>query len=116
MRPLLFFLSLHGLSPQALALCLSQTRRSISVASLRKPNITLALSDIIQVTSAALNKAVNGARTINQFDGQTYEFVATLYSEMADFDRINNQTQYQDFLEQAFAQTQQERPNFSDSH
>jgi hypothetical protein len=70
--------------------------------------------------------------TLNQFDGmslpvsgnayiaepkltgQTYEFVATLYTEMAQFDMITNQTQYEDVLQQSFSRTQQTRPNFAD--
>ncbi|KAJ7351404.1 hypothetical protein DFH08DRAFT_935093 [Mycena albidolilacea] len=91
-----------------------RARSSISESSWRKPNVTQSLADLIDIASAALAKAIDGVSTINQFDGQTYEYVATLYCEMAQFDMITNQTQYEIFLQQSFSRTQQARPNFAD--
>ncbi|KAJ7351409.1 hypothetical protein DFH08DRAFT_1078428 [Mycena albidolilacea] len=98
-----------------------RARSSISESSWRKPNVTQSLADLVDIASAALTKAVDGVNTLNQFDGmslpvsgQTYEFVATLYTEMAQFDMITNQTRYEDVLQQSFSRTQQTRPNFAD--
>ncbi|KAJ7798538.1 hypothetical protein B0H14DRAFT_3492427 [Mycena olivaceomarginata] len=93
-----------------------RARSSISESSWRKPNVTQSLADLIDIASAALAKAIDGVSTINQFDGQTYEYVATLYCEMAQFDMITNQTQYENILQQSFSRTQQTRPNFADEH
>ncbi|KAJ7798540.1 hypothetical protein B0H14DRAFT_32672 [Mycena olivaceomarginata] len=91
-----------------------RARSSISESSWRKPNVTRSLADLVDIASAALTKAIDGVNTLNQFDGQTYEVVATLYTEMAQFDMITNQTQYEDVLQQSFSRTQQTRPNFAD--
>ncbi|KAF8183253.1 hypothetical protein K438DRAFT_1599821 [Mycena galopus ATCC 62051] len=80
---------------------------------LQKPNVTQSLPDLISIASAALEKAITGASTVSQFDGQTFEVVATLYAEMAELDMITNQTQYEDTLQQDFSTTQETRPNFS---
>ncbi|KAJ6452642.1 hypothetical protein C8R45DRAFT_1223443 [Mycena sanguinolenta] len=92
-----------------------RARNLVSESSWRKPDVAQSGSDLITLASAALGKAIDGLSTVNQFDGQTYEIVATLYSEMAEFDLITNQTQYQDTLQQSFSKTQETRPTFSDT-
>ncbi|KAJ7212750.1 hypothetical protein B0H12DRAFT_378246 [Mycena haematopus] len=95
-----------ALSSESIAVLILRARNLVSESSWRKPNITQPLPDLITIASAAMEKAINGSSTINQFDGQTYEFVATMYSEMAEIDLITNQTQYEDILQQSFSQTQ----------
>ncbi|KAF7337356.1 Glycoside hydrolase family 76 protein [Mycena sanguinolenta] len=92
-----------------------RARTVVSESAWRKPNITQTLPDLINTASAALVKAVNGASTADQFNGQTYENVATTYSEMAEFDMLTNQTQYEESLQQSFSRTQETRPNFEDT-
>ncbi|KAJ7879404.1 hypothetical protein B0H13DRAFT_2543625 [Mycena leptocephala] len=85
------------------------------LTSLRKPNVTQSRGDLIAIASAALKKAIDGASRVSQFNGQTYEVFGTLYEEMAEFDAIENQTQYEDTLQQEFSATQQTRANFNDT-
>ncbi|KAJ6452629.1 hypothetical protein C8R45DRAFT_1040419 [Mycena sanguinolenta] len=92
-----------------------RARTVVSESAWRKPNITQPLSDLITTASAALVKAVNGASTADQFNGQTFEVVATTYFEMAEFDMLTNQTQYEESLQQSFSRTQEQRPNFQDT-
>ncbi|KAJ7740369.1 hypothetical protein B0H16DRAFT_1464932 [Mycena metata] len=83
-------------------------------SSWRKPTITQDPAERVSIASDALEKAIDNLSSVNQFDGQTYEVVGNVYSQMADFDRIANQTNHESSLQQFFAETQQTRPNFMD--
>ncbi|KAJ7618086.1 hypothetical protein FB45DRAFT_217545 [Roridomyces roridus] len=89
---------------------------TISTTGWRKPNVTLSNAARIGTAATALEKAIDNLPTTEQYDGQTYEFVATLFAEMADFDLITGQTVYQDTLNSLFAQTLGNRPLFSDQY
>ncbi|KAJ7617885.1 hypothetical protein FB45DRAFT_1034119 [Roridomyces roridus] len=80
----------------------------------QKPNVTLSTAARVGTAAIALEKAIDNLPTTQQYDGQTYEFVATLFSEMADFDHITGQTKYEDTLDSLFGQTLGNRSLFSD--
>ncbi|KAF8154352.1 hypothetical protein K438DRAFT_1987328 [Mycena galopus ATCC 62051] len=109
----LFWVFACALTSESLAVPTLRGRNLVSEAGWRKPNVTQSLPDLISIASAALERAITGASTVSQFDGQTFEVVATLYAEMAELDMITNKTQYEDTLQQDFSTTQETRPNFS---
>ncbi|KAF8183256.1 hypothetical protein K438DRAFT_1937574 [Mycena galopus ATCC 62051] len=116
MRPLtLLWVLGYGLSSKSIVLPTLRGRSVVSELSWRKPNVTQSLADVVNIASAALGKAINGASAVDQFDGQTYELVGFLYSEMAEFDMNTNQTQYEDTLQNSFSVTLETRPNFTDT-
>ncbi|KAJ6556448.1 hypothetical protein B0H19DRAFT_1029359, partial [Mycena capillaripes] len=98
---------------ESIALPTLQTR--IATSSWRKTDVLQSPAEIINITSAALEKAIDEAGLLKQFNGQMYEIFGTMFSEMAQFDAINNQTKYEDSLQQRFSQTQQTRANFGDT-
>ncbi|SJL17348.1 uncharacterized protein ARMOST_20898 [Armillaria ostoyae] len=46
--------------------------------------------------------------------GSSYDIPGTLYAQMAEFDRLTNQTKYKDMLKQYFALTESTKPGFLD--
>ncbi|KAK0433848.1 hypothetical protein EV421DRAFT_1993812 [Armillaria borealis] len=66
------------------------------------PNITSSKDDRIGVASAALEKAVSMLQSNGQFNDSTYDTPGRLYAQMAEFDRLTNQTKYKQTLKQYF--------------
>ncbi|KAJ7468995.1 hypothetical protein FB451DRAFT_1368658 [Mycena latifolia] len=96
------------------SIAFSAVRGAIVSSAWREPNVTMSLTDRLSTTEAALQKAVGVLNTTNQFNGQTYETVGRVYTQMAEFDKITSQRMYEDSLQQYFSQTAQVRANFSD--
>ncbi|KAK0443433.1 uncharacterized protein EV420DRAFT_1237537, partial [Desarmillaria tabescens] len=70
------------------------------------PNITSSKDDRISIASAALEKAISMLQPNGQFNvssDTTYETAGRLYAQMAEFDRLTNQTKYKQALKQCFA-------------
>ncbi|KAJ6491914.1 hypothetical protein C8R45DRAFT_1095984 [Mycena sanguinolenta] len=89
---------------------------SLVLSSWRKPNITTSLADRVSIAQAALDRAISGLSPDNNYDGAPWGITGLLFSQLADFDRITNQTMYHDKLTQLFAAAAGVggRTNFSD--
>ncbi|KAK0433872.1 hypothetical protein EV421DRAFT_1909779 [Armillaria borealis] len=74
------------------------------------PNITLSKDERIAIASAALDKAVSMLQSNGQFNDSAYDTPGRLYGQMAEFDRLTNQTKYKQTLHQCFALA--ESPNY----
>ncbi|KAJ7469022.1 hypothetical protein FB451DRAFT_1255579 [Mycena latifolia] len=86
----------------------------VASSSWRKPNITTSPADRVVYAGAAVEKGINMLGTDGQFDGEAYVTAGIFYSQMAEFDIVTNQRQYQDDLTQYFVLAQANRANFSD--
>ncbi|KAJ6489088.1 hypothetical protein C8R45DRAFT_1143600 [Mycena sanguinolenta] len=91
-----------GLTVQALSSGLSSAS-SLVLSSWRKPNITTSLADRVSIAQAALDRAISGISPDNQYDGAPWGITGLLFSQLADFDRITNQTMYHNKVTQLFA-------------
>ncbi|KAK0216400.1 hypothetical protein IW262DRAFT_1400023 [Armillaria fumosa] len=69
----------------------------------KNPNVTLSKDERIAITSAALEKAVSMLQPNGQFNDSAYDTPGRLYEQMAEFDRLMNQTKYKQTLRQCFA-------------
>ncbi|KAK0471202.1 hypothetical protein IW261DRAFT_1671194 [Armillaria novae-zelandiae] len=76
----------------------------------KNPNITLSTDERIAITRAALEKAVNMLQPNGKFNDSAYDTPGRLYGQMAEFDRLTNQTKYKQTLRQCFALA--ESPNY----
>ncbi|KAK0468894.1 hypothetical protein IW261DRAFT_1676897 [Armillaria novae-zelandiae] len=76
----------------------------------QNPNITLSTDERIAITRAALEKAVSMLQPNGQFNDSAYDTPGRLYGQMAEFDRLTNQTKYKQTLRQCFALA--ESPNY----
>ncbi|KAF9254082.1 hypothetical protein L218DRAFT_631459 [Marasmius fiardii PR-910] len=70
---------------------------SIDSSKWRKPVITSTVQDRIQIALAALKESIQTLSPDGQFVSKYYQS-GLLYSQMAEFDRISNQTLYKDKL------------------
>ncbi|PBK61062.1 hypothetical protein ARMSODRAFT_1025971 [Armillaria solidipes] len=76
----------------------------------KNPNITSSKDERIDIASAALEKAVSMLQPNGQFNDSAYDTPGRLYGQMAEFDRLTNQTKYKQTLQQCFALA--ESPNY----
>ncbi|KAK0201615.1 hypothetical protein DFS33DRAFT_1348775 [Desarmillaria ectypa] len=83
-------------------------------SSWRSPNVTTSESDRISIASAALDKTVGFLRSDGSFNDSAYGTPGMFYAEMAEFDRVTNQTKYKDVLKKYFPLIEQARPNYLD--
>ncbi|PBK86085.1 hypothetical protein ARMGADRAFT_999255 [Armillaria gallica] len=84
-------------------------------SSWRSPNITLSRDDRISIASSALEKAVSMLNQSNgQFSDGIYGAAGRLYAQMAEFDRLTNQTNYKDDLKKYFTLAESVKPDFLD--
>ncbi|PBK61081.1 hypothetical protein ARMSODRAFT_1025983 [Armillaria solidipes] len=81
--------------------------------SWKNPNITSSKDDRIKIASAALDKAVSMPQPNGQFDDSLYGTPGRLYGQMAEFDRLTNQTKYKQILKQGFALAEPVNSEFS---
>ncbi|KAK0222039.1 hypothetical protein IW262DRAFT_1377757 [Armillaria fumosa] len=77
-------------------------------SSWRSPNVTTSQDDRISIAGAALDK------TIGFVQNSAYGTPGMLYAQMAEFDRITNQTKYKDLLKKYFPLMEAVRPDFLD--
>ncbi|KAK0229435.1 hypothetical protein EDD85DRAFT_1026459 [Armillaria nabsnona] len=77
------------------------------------PNITSSKDERIAIASAALDKAVSMLQHNGQFNDSAYDTPGRLYGQMAEFDRLTNQTKYKQTLQQCFALAESVSPGFS---
>ncbi|KAK0216387.1 hypothetical protein IW262DRAFT_214172 [Armillaria fumosa] len=80
--------------------------------SWKNPNITLSKDDRIGIAGAALDKAVRMLQSNGQFNDSTYDIPGRLYAQMAEFDRLTNQTKYKETLKQYFVLAESVSPDF----
>ncbi|KAK0482988.1 hypothetical protein EDD18DRAFT_1112370 [Armillaria luteobubalina] len=81
----------------------------------KNPNITLSKEQRIGITSAALEKAIGMLQPNGQFNDSAYDTpgrLYTCYGQMAEFDRLMNQTEYKDTLRHCFALAESISPGF----
>ncbi|KAF8205423.1 hypothetical protein K438DRAFT_1579659, partial [Mycena galopus ATCC 62051] len=78
------------------------------------PNITISPTDRVGLAEAGVQKAISMLSPDAQFDGQSLAYAAQLYSQMAEFDMVTNQTKYADTLKQYFLEAPHRQSNFSD--
>ncbi|KAK0482975.1 hypothetical protein EDD18DRAFT_1294026 [Armillaria luteobubalina] len=69
----------------------------------KNPNITSSKDERIAIASAALEKADSRLQSNGQFNDSGHDTFARLYGQMAEFDRLTNQTRYKQSLKQCFA-------------
>ncbi|KAK0482982.1 hypothetical protein EDD18DRAFT_1432721 [Armillaria luteobubalina] len=79
----------------------------------KNSNITLSKDERIAITSAALEQAVSMLQPNGQFNDSAYDTPGRLYGQMAEFDRLMNQTKYKQTLRQCFALAESISPEFS---
>ncbi|PBK86060.1 hypothetical protein ARMGADRAFT_542025 [Armillaria gallica] len=79
----------------------------------KSPNITLSKEDRLGIASAALDKAASMLQYNGQFNDSTYDTPGRLYGQMAEFDRLTNQTKYKQTLQQCFVLAESISPEFS---
>ncbi|KAK0468939.1 hypothetical protein IW261DRAFT_1344744 [Armillaria novae-zelandiae] len=79
----------------------------------KNPNITLSKDERIAIASAALEKAVSMLQSNGQFNDSAYDTPGRLYGQMAEFDRLTNQTTYKETLRQCFALAESNNTGFS---
>lgn len=83
-------------------------------SSWRSPNVTTSQDDRISIAGAALDKTAGFLRSDGSFNDSAYGTPGMLYAQMAEFDRITNQTKYKDVLKKYFPLMEAVRPNFLD--
>ncbi|THV03949.1 hypothetical protein K435DRAFT_962088 [Dendrothele bispora CBS 962.96] len=83
-------------------------------SSWRKPTITISPEQRENIASAALEEAIDHLNSAAQFDGESYGSAGALYSQMAEFDLLFNQTKYRDQLKSYFPLAEQARSSFLD--
>ncbi|PBK84200.1 hypothetical protein ARMGADRAFT_974338 [Armillaria gallica] len=71
--------------------------------SWKNPNITSSKDDRINIASAAIEKAVSMLQSDGQFNDSKRVTAGRLYAQMAELDRLTNQTKYKQTLKQCFA-------------
>ncbi|PBK86143.1 hypothetical protein ARMGADRAFT_941017, partial [Armillaria gallica] len=76
------------------------------------PNITSSKNECIGIARAALDKVVTMLQSNGQLNGALYSFSLLLYWQMAEFDRLTNQTKYKQTLKQIFALAKMTSPEF----
>ncbi|SJL17343.1 uncharacterized protein ARMOST_20893 [Armillaria ostoyae] len=79
-------------------------------------NITSSKDDRITIASAALDKAVSMLQPNGQFNDSAYDTPGRLYGQMAELDRLTNQTKYKQTLRQCFALAESISPEFSSTY
>ncbi|KAK0189333.1 hypothetical protein F5146DRAFT_1138719 [Armillaria mellea] len=87
----------------------------------KNPNITSSKDSRIAIASAALEKAIDMLQPNKQFNVQVspdsaYDTPGRLYGQMAEFDRLTNQTKYKQTLRQWFALAESISPGFSSTY
>lgn len=82
-------------------------------SSWRSPNVTTSQDERISIAGAALDKTVGFFRN-GSFNDSAYGTPGMIYAQMAEFDRITNQTKYKDVLKTYFPLMEAARPNFLD--
>ncbi|KAJ7777676.1 hypothetical protein DFH07DRAFT_936690 [Mycena maculata] len=82
--------------------------------SWRKSDITTSAVDRVNLTGTALDVAIGRLNGEGLFNGEATGIAGYLYSQMAEFDIITNQTKYETTLEQYLDLIQQTHANFSD--
>ncbi|KAJ7511575.1 hypothetical protein B0H11DRAFT_1700112, partial [Mycena galericulata] len=80
----------------------------------QRPNITTSTVDRVSLAGTALDIAIGRLNAEGQFNGEGTGIAGYLYSQMAEFDIITNQTKYEKTLEQNLDFIQKTRANFSD--
>ncbi|KAK0464711.1 uncharacterized protein EV420DRAFT_1517779 [Desarmillaria tabescens] len=83
-------------------------------SSWRSSNVTTSESDRISIASAALDKTVGLLQSDGSFNDSAYGTPGTFYAEMAEFDRVTNQTKYKDVLKKYFPLIEKTRTNYLD--
>ncbi|KAK0237379.1 hypothetical protein EDD85DRAFT_1008566 [Armillaria nabsnona] len=78
----------------------------------KDPNITLSKDDRITIASAAIEKAVSMLQPNGQFSDSSFDIPGKLYAQMAEFDRLTNQTTYKQTLKQCFVLAESISPKF----
>ncbi|KAK0214237.1 hypothetical protein EDD85DRAFT_575384 [Armillaria nabsnona] len=73
-------------------------------SSWKEPNIMSPKDERISFARSALEKAVSMLQSNGQFNDSTYETPGRLYAQMAEFDRLTNQTIYKDILKRYFVE------------
>ncbi|KAK0216393.1 hypothetical protein IW262DRAFT_1510957 [Armillaria fumosa] len=81
--------------------------------SWKNPNITSSKDDRIRIASAALDKVISMLQPNGQFNDSLYGTPGRLYGQMAQFDRLTNQTKYRQTLKQGFALAESVNSDFS---
>ncbi|PBK86165.1 hypothetical protein ARMGADRAFT_941031 [Armillaria gallica] len=94
-------------------------RATIIGIYIKNTDITSSKVDRINIASAALEKAISMLQGNGQFNGKffsdaEYEIPGRLYAQMAEFDRLTNQTKYKDALKQYFASAELVRSGYLD--
>ncbi|PBK93437.1 hypothetical protein ARMGADRAFT_1062908, partial [Armillaria gallica] len=109
MRPLLlvWMLVVHFIT-------LGSAQNLTPSSSWKEPNITSPKDDRISFARSALEKAVSMLQSNGQFNDSTYETPGRLYAQMAEFDRLTNQTIYKDILKRYFLEAESLNPGFLD--
>ncbi|KAJ7619774.1 hypothetical protein DFH06DRAFT_1341863 [Mycena polygramma] len=77
-------------------------------------SLTISIAERVRLTGAALDVAIDRLGGDAQFQGEPYGVTGTLYSQMAQFDLITNQTKYQSALLRYFQLQDSLNKNFSD--
>lgn len=83
-------------------------------SSWRSPNVTTSQDDRINIAGAALDKAIGFVQSDGSFNDSAYGTPGMLYAQMAEFDRITNQTKYKDLLKKYFPFMEAVRTDFLD--
>ncbi|KAK0188239.1 hypothetical protein F5146DRAFT_1062608 [Armillaria mellea] len=85
-------------------------------SSWRSPNVTTSQDDRISIAGAALDKTIGFLQSDGSFNGSAYGTPGMLYAQMAEFDRVTNQTKYKDMLKKYFPLMEAVRSNFLDEY
>ncbi|KAK0213932.1 hypothetical protein IW262DRAFT_1466493 [Armillaria fumosa] len=83
-------------------------------SSWRSPNVTTSQDDRISIAGAALDKTIGFFLSNGSFNDSAYGTPGILYAQMAEFDRITNQTKYKESLKEYFPLMEAVRSNFLD--
>ncbi|KAK0237329.1 hypothetical protein EDD85DRAFT_791000 [Armillaria nabsnona] len=78
----------------------------------KNPNITSSKDERIAIASAALEKADSRLQSNGQFNDSVHDTFARFYGQMAEFDRLTNQTRYKESLKQCFIMQEAGTPLF----
>ncbi|KAK0229437.1 hypothetical protein EDD85DRAFT_939750 [Armillaria nabsnona] len=81
----------------------------------KNPNITSSKDDRISIASAAIDNAVSVLQPNGQFNVSSdsgFDIPGRLYAQMAEFDRLTNQTTYKKTLKQFFVLAESINPDF----
>ncbi|KAJ7573694.1 hypothetical protein C8J56DRAFT_1173436 [Mycena floridula] len=96
-------------------LFLASAQSFTSPSSWREPDVVTAPADRVSLAKAAIDESVSRINTTTaQYDGTAFGTTGLVFSQMAEFDLVTNQSTYKDQLKGFFKTVDGTKPSFAD--